>query len=70
MNFIEKLFGKEKGSQQKTGSAAAGKGKSLGNEIVSPMDGELIELKDVPDEAFAQGILGEGVAIRPAKGEV
>lgn len=70
MNFIEKLFGKEKGSQQKTGSAAAGKGKILGNEIVSPMEGELIELKDVPDEAFAQGILGDGVAIRPAKGEV
>ena len=70
MNFMEKLFGKEKRSQQQNGSTVAGKSAGSKNEIGSPMEGELIELKDVPDEAFAQGILGDGVAIRPTKGEV
>ena len=70
MNFMEKLFGKEKRSQQQNGSTVAGKSAGSKNEIGSPMEGKLIELKDVPDEAFAQGILGDGVAIRPTKGEV
>lgn len=34
-------------------------------EIVSPMNGHLRQLSDVPDEVFSQGILGQGVAIIP-----
>ena len=39
-------------------------------EIDSPLNGELVALSDVPDEVFATGILGEGVAILPADGNV
>ena len=39
-------------------------------EIDSPMTGELVPMKDVPDEVFASGALGEGIAILPTDGKV
>ena len=39
-------------------------------EIDSPMSGEIVPLKDVPDEVFASGALGEGIAILPSDGNV
>ena len=36
--------------------------------IYSPINGKVIELKDVPDEAFAQKMVGDGCAIEPDKG--
>lgn len=39
-------------------------------EIKSPIEGELIQLSEVKDAAFAQGALGKGIAIRPTKGVV
>ncbi len=47
-------------------SATSGKYKV----IVSPMKGEVRELSEVEDEAFASGILGKGVAILPAEGKL
>ena len=38
--------------------------------VASPMIGEMVVLSDVPDEAFATGALGKGIAIRPTVGEV
>lgn len=39
------------------------------NEVIySPLDGEVIVIEAVPDEAFAEGLLGQGVAIRPTCG--
>ncbi len=38
--------------------------------VYSPADGVLIKLSDVPDEAFAQGILGEGAAVIPSSGNI
>jgi len=38
--------------------------------VFSPLDGKVIELKDVPDEVFSQGLVGEGVAIIPSSGTV
>jgi PTS system beta-glucosides-specific IIC component len=38
--------------------------------VASPMIGEMVLLSDVPDEAFATGALGKGIAIRPTVGEV
>ena len=39
-------------------------------DLVSPMTGEVVPLADVPDEVFASGALGEGVAILPSDGNV
>ena len=36
--------------------------------IYSPVNGKVIELKEVPDEAFAQKMVGDGCAIEPDRG--
>lgn len=38
--------------------------------VYAPMSGEIINIQDVPDEAFAEKMLGDGVAILPESGEV
>lgn len=38
--------------------------------IVSPVDGEVIELKNVEDAAFASGTLGKGLCVIPTSGKV
>ena len=44
---------------------------SIGNiTIDSPIKGEVKELNEVEDEAFATGVLGKGVAIIPSEGKV
>lgn len=39
-------------------------------EILAPMSGSVLALDQVPDNTFASGILGKGVAIVPAVGKV
>ena len=39
-------------------------------DLVSPMEGTVVPLAEVPDEVFASGALGEGVAILPTDGNV
>lgn len=39
-------------------------------ELKIPIKGEIIKLSEVPDDAFAQGILGKGLAIKPSEGIV
>lgn len=39
-------------------------------EVHSPLSGEVVGLKDVPDEVFASGVAGQGVAVKPSVGEV
>lgn len=58
--MFEKLFGKKK----KEGQAAQEV------EVKAYADGEVIALKDVNDGVFSEGILGEGIALKPSKGEV
>ncbi|WP_368657751.1 beta-glucoside-specific PTS transporter subunit IIABC [Metabacillus halosaccharovorans] len=41
-----------------------------GEEIKSPLKGEVMVLSDIKDEAFASGALGEGVAIEPTEGKL
>ncbi len=36
--------------------------------LFSPVSGRLLPLADLPDPAFAEGMLGDGVAIEPAEG--
>lgn len=43
---------------------------SRGAQVVSPLEGKLIDLSEVNDEAFAGGVLGDGMAVIPAKGEL
>jgi PTS system beta-glucosides-specific IIC component len=38
--------------------------------VLSPVDGTVVPLAEVPDAAFADGTLGDGVAIRPRSGAV
>ena len=38
--------------------------------VDSPLDGQLIPLKDVADETFSSGVLGAGVAVIPSDGVV
>lgn len=38
--------------------------------IASPVKGKVISLEDVPDDTFAQGILGQGAAVIPEDGKV
>nr|WP_269205786.1 N-acetylglucosamine-specific PTS transporter subunit IIBC [Proteus hauseri] len=34
-------------------------------EMIAPFNGEVVALKDVPDEAFSSGVVGDGIAIKP-----
>lgn len=44
---------------------------SIQNEVLaSPLTGNLVALPDVPDEVFASGVLGKGIAVEPIVGKV
>lgn len=45
-------------------------GEAVAATLFSPMTGFVMDLSQVPDEAFASGMLGEGVAIEPTQGTV
>lgn len=38
--------------------------------VDSPVEGRTISLADVPDEVFASGAMGKGIAVYPSKGEI
>ena len=38
------------------------------NEILSPVNGEILELSQVPDQVFSQKIMGDGFAIKSTDG--
>ncbi len=40
------------------------------NAVCSPLDGKLIDITEVNDEVFSAGILGDGMAVIPEKGEL
>lgn len=45
-------------------------GKNTYYELTSPIEGTVVPLSEIEDEAFSSEVLGKGVAIVPAKGEV
>jgi PTS system beta-glucosides-specific IIC component len=38
--------------------------------VIAPVEGKIVPLSEIKDKAFAEGLLGKGVAIEPTKGEV
>ena len=54
MGFFSKLFGKEKKD----------------NGIYAPLAGQAVPVTEVPDPTFAEGMLGDGIAIIPTEGRV
>ncbi|GAB1441002.1 PTS glucose transporter subunit IIA [Providencia sp.] len=44
---------------------------SSGNiEIIAPISGEIVNIEDVPDVVFAEKIVGDGIAIKPAGNKI
>ena len=57
MGFFAKLFGKPaKGFD--------------GNHLYAPLNGKAVPITEVPDPTFAEGMLGDGIAIIPTDGKV
>jgi len=57
MGFFDKLFGK------------SAKGFN-GNHLYAPLNGKAVPITEVPDPTFAEGLLGDGIAIIPTDGKV
>lgn len=45
-------------------------GADAADELLSPLIGKLVPMKDVPDPTFAEEMLGPGVAIIPSEGKL
>lgn len=56
MGFFDKLFKKEE--------------TSVAPQLYAPAAGEAIPLSEVKDPAFSQGILGQGIGIKPSEGKI
>lgn len=44
--------------------------KANDNDVLSPLSGTVLALKDIPDNTFASGLLGDGIAIIPGDNKV
>lgn len=60
----EELNEKEESNEKEEPNVA------ISTTIYAPLEGELISLLEIEDQAFASGGMGQGVAIIPSKGEV
>lgn len=68
------LYGKLKGIGEDTNNTkaieAAKDAKDAILKITAPLSGNSVPLQQVPDEAFASGAMGKGIAIEPIEGKV
>lgn len=62
MGFFDKLFHKEEEPKVPAAPVAP--------QLFAPATGEVIPLTEVQDPAFSQGILGQGVGIKPTEGKI
>lgn len=68
---IPYLYGGPEEAAETTSETTAAPLKELNQEIVaSPMIGNVVALENVPDQVFASGAMGKGVAIDPTDGTV
>ena len=56
MGLFDKLFGKKEEINP--------------NHLYAPMTGTAVAIREVPDPTFAEGMLGNGIAIQPTDGKV
>lgn len=73
--YRDKENGKEKAMMPETAAPAEpeaeeSKAEGKGEVLAAPLTGRVVPMEDVPDEAFAAGILGKGIAIEPTEGLV
>ena len=57
MGFFDKLFGKKAPAFD-------------GNKLYAPLNGKAVPITEVPDPTFAEGLLGDGIAIIPTDGKI
>lgn len=67
MRFLEHLFKKQEPA--KTGDSGISSGYKA-KSVYSPLAGTVIPLSEVEDPVFSQGVMGEGVGIRPDDGKL
>ncbi|MFC4738027.1 PTS glucose transporter subunit IIA [Bacillus daqingensis] len=63
--MFKKLFGLDKKKEEVQMPEADGK-----DVLVSPADGEVVALSEVPDPTFAEKMMGDGVAVKPSTGKI
>ena len=59
MGFFSKLFGKSEKAPAFSG-----------NQLYAPVAGKAVAITEVPDPTFAEGMLGNGIAIIPSDGKI
>ena len=59
MGFFSKLFGKSEKAPAFDG-----------NKLYAPVSGKTVSITEVPDPTFAEGLLGNGIAILPTDGKI
>lgn len=58
-------------SKEEAKLAASGQRKKLSKEeLLSPLEGNVLPLKEAKDAAFSEGVMGKGVVIEPTVGEI
>ncbi|MFP3727540.1 glucose-specific PTS transporter subunit IIBC [Priestia filamentosa] len=57
-------------SEEKENTSSTDKETSLPPSFVSPIEGKIVSLDEVPDQVFSQKLMGDGFAIKPTKGIV
>lgn len=65
--ILEMIFYKDEVKKEET---KAVEGSKTSEEIVAPIKGQIVSLKDVKDEVFSSGAMGQGIAIEPSEGKV
>lgn len=65
-NFFKRLFKKQTETPE-TKEATPEISKA---EVLSPLNGRVIPLKDISDPVFSQELMGKGIAIEPTEGKV
>lgn len=67
--FLTMVIYREKKNEE-TVIDGEGKAKNESFVIGAPLSGNAVELSSVPDQTFAEGVLGEGAAIEPDEGKI